>query len=379
MPQKWYQKVSVQTALVTGVFAIVTSVIIGFSGLYQGWFTATESRGNIHFDKNDTSSSNGSNDAANVNQTSRDEKPINKQNHNTVTDERAVIDNNGKVVEITRIRNLKNTQNWHGPIPPVAQIDVWLRYKGSEQLFINAIKFYHLETRLCSASSGTFPASHRYTIEYEPGSVFEKELSPPPLIINPSEQQEIHFEMDISPKDSAIVGGWSACIAFLEARTDTGLSVNIPLFSPLATDIVKSRILGRTLVIDIARIFEQGWYRDLRRIPMELQRKKNLCRLSPDGSIFVKLLPAGIVSENEETMVGPTELSAHLDKLLAIAKNPAESESISAAAVSLLGSTGGQSTVPFLREVLSSSASFLKREAASHALRVLDKGKEDEK
>ena len=43
MAQRWYQKASVQTALVSGVFTVIAAIIVGFFGLYQGWFTSESS------------------------------------------------------------------------------------------------------------------------------------------------------------------------------------------------------------------------------------------------------------------------------------------------------------------------------------------------
>lgn len=39
MIQKWYQKVSLQAAIVTGIFLIVSAIIAGIFGLYQSIFT----------------------------------------------------------------------------------------------------------------------------------------------------------------------------------------------------------------------------------------------------------------------------------------------------------------------------------------------------
>ena len=40
MTQKWFQKATVQSKIVTGIFAIISAIIIGLFGLFQGWFTS---------------------------------------------------------------------------------------------------------------------------------------------------------------------------------------------------------------------------------------------------------------------------------------------------------------------------------------------------
>jgi hypothetical protein len=295
------------------------------------------------------------------------------------TDARSTSEHNrpGLVLELTRIRNLKDP-NWQGPIPPVASLDVWLRYSGSNQLFIEAIKFYHIETTLMSAASGAFPPSHRYNINYEPGCAVDIDLNPP-LVINPSDQEEIHFEVDISPK--SVVGGWSCCVLFLAARSNNDLTARLPLFSPLAVDIVTSRVLGRPIVVDLVTLFQYGWYQELM-IPRELSPGRHFCTVHPNGAVSVPLVRFGRISEQPQLTDSRDELRAHLHELSAIALDAGELETTAVGAIRLLGSVGDESIQSLLREVEKESSSGLRRRAASEALHYLRKrlelGKDDD-
>jgi hypothetical protein len=153
-----------------------------------------------------------------------------------------------EIVRVTRIRDA-NDKNWYGPIRPVACLDVWIKYSGKGQLFLNSVRLCHLETSLVSASSGTFPASHRYNLRYKPGGILDKDLDPP-LLINPSDQAEIHFELELFP--TRVVGGCSCCVVFLTARNSGGASARVPLLSPRPEDLVLARVLDEEIIVDIA-------------------------------------------------------------------------------------------------------------------------------
>ncbi len=274
---------------------------------------------------------------------------------------------NTETVRITRIRN--NGKNWHGPIGPVARLDIWIKYSGKSQLFIDSVRLYHLETTLMSAASGTFPPSHRYKIEYEPGGIIDKDLDPP-LLINPSDQAEIHFELELSP--TGTVGGWSCCVVFLSTRTSEGGSAKVPLLSPRPADLVLARVLGQPLVVDLAALFEDGFYYALI-VPAELRRGRNFYRVEPDGSTSTLLHTTGSRSAVRETVIDSKRVQERIHSIISIDLDHSEPDVTAIGAILLLARYGDLTIEPTLTELIEHSASAAKRNAARSVLAELRK------
>jgi hypothetical protein len=283
-----------------------------------------------------------------------------------LAEQRPAAEIGSDLVRVTRIKDMQN-EHWHGPIEPVACLDVWIRYKGPDQLFIESVRLYHVETTLLSAASGTFPPSHRYKIEYEPGTATDKDLLPP-LVINPADRAEIHFELEISPTET--VGGCSCCLAFLLTRTSRGLRARIPLLSPRPADLVLARVLHRPVIVDVTALFEEGFYRALA-VPAELRRGRNFYCVEPDGSMSVELNTAGSSSAVQETTVRPRALHRYIGDLATIALDPGEPDDIATGAIVLLARSGSRTVEHTLNEIIAHSASRARRGAATQALAVL--------
>ena len=272
------------------------------------------------------------------------------------------------VLELTRIRNLADPE-WEGPIPPVASLDIWIRYSGPGLLFLEAVKLHHIESPLHSAASGIFPPSHRYRIEYERGQSYDLDLDPP-LVINPEDQDEIHFELEIVPR--SVVGELGCCIAFLAARSSTSGTARLPLFSPYVDDIVASRVLGRPIRMEAAALF-QRWSR-WRTIPAESYSGHHLCAVHPNGVLSVPVVDDRVPPEEAPPTDLSSELRVHLKKLGAIALDGTERERTGVGAIRLLGQVGDEGAQSLLEQVIERSSSALRREVAAQTLRRLRAG-----
>ncbi len=105
-----------------------------------------------------------------------------------------------------------------------------------------------------------------------------------------TDQEEIHFEVKISPKST--VGGW-----------------------PLAEDVVRSRVLGQPIVVDLATMFGRGYYRELE-IPAELSPGRHVCTIHSNGAVSVPLVKAGVFHGQLKVTRPIDGLGSHLPKAL---------------------------------------------------------------
>jgi hypothetical protein len=246
-------------------------------------------------------------------------------------------------VLLTRLRDLANP-GWpnismHGShfISPVACLDVWVKYEGPGLLFLETLKIYHIPSETLSAASGPFPPSHRYQVEYTPGGFTEFAMLPP-LVINPSDQKEIHFEVELFPKRT--VSGNSYCVCFLVYRDEQGQRGSLPLMCPLSSDILATRLVKAPMIMDMPRYFRE-------RVPIELTSRRNLI-LDPSGSIvsvigrdaieYVQTLPSLPFKPQPE----------HTDELKRIVLDPAEDAGMVRQAMVFLRDMGATS---FLRDL----------------------------
>jgi hypothetical protein len=226
-------------------------------------------------------------------------------------------------VSLTRIRDLDNPR-WphasiHGSyfISPVARLDIWVKYDGPGLLFLETLKIYHIDSPLLSGASGPFPPSHRYQVEYTPDGLTEFPLQPP-LLINPSDQKEIHFEVELFPKKA--VSGNSFCVCFLVYRDERGQKGSLPLMAPPSGDIVTARLLGAPVLMDLAQYFRDRRFIDM---PIELSGPRNVI-LEPSGAI-VSVIGRDAIEIGQTLHSLPLEpLPEHIDQLKKIILDPAE-------------------------------------------------------
>jgi hypothetical protein len=260
------------------------------------------------------------------------------------------------IVRLTRTRDLQSP-NWYGLVKPKAILDIWIRYDGPGELFIQSIKLYHIESGLLSGASGAFPPSHRYKMEYSPNSVTEYPLNPP-LIINPCDQNEIHFEIEIFPRKD--VSGYSECVLFILFRNSQDQKGSLPVLSPKPRDVLISRVLSTPIILDMSTYSENNY----RRAPVELRSMNTKFLLEPGGSIAFSF------GQGELTSDPPTMdlLKSHIDELKKIGLDPSENDRIAGEAITLFGLLGDKNIIPALEEIRDTSISEERRYAAKKAL-----------
>jgi hypothetical protein len=226
-------------------------------------------------------------------------------------------------VSLTRIKDLENP-GWpdtsrHGSrfVSAVACLDIWVKYEGPGLLFLETLKIYHIGSNLMSAASGVFPPSHRYQVEYTPDGLTEVPLQPP-LVINPSDQKEIHFEVELFPKE--VVSGNSFCVCFLLYRDELGQRGSLPLMCPASSELVAARLLRVPVIMDFPRYFRDRGFKE---IPIELTSPRNVI-LEPSGAIVSVIGREAIEMVQTFHSLPLRPLPEHIDQLKRIVLDPAE-------------------------------------------------------
>jgi hypothetical protein len=257
-----------------------------------------------------------------------------------------------RVVRLTRIVDL-NEPDWSGLIPPKACLDVWVRYQGHDQLFLDEIELFHVETELTSAASGAFPPSQRYTLGYESDSRTTLFLQPS-LTINPDDQSEIHFELEVYPKRT--VGGCGCCVAFLKCRNSANLTGKLPLLKPDPMDVAVSRVLGRPIAVSIFNLCLATGHLKAQRVPRDTSYL-----VESTGSVMCELTAERFPMRLDSTPNLVVALSTHGERALQVAMSGIESEPVAIAAIELIAMIGLGSAPQMLRRIESEAPTEYRR------------------